>query len=324
MKRYSLVIAFQVGILLIALCALAGPGYAAQAKPDPAAVKAAPIIAKLESAVAAKDKFAAEDVLAELETLIPNDARMAGWRRRAGALRGPKRNLDVDLGGGVKMEFVAIRPGSFTMGSERSAEWKPVHEVTFTKPFYMGKHEVTQEQWEKVMGSNPSNFKGPKNPVEQVNWDDCQSFIAKLKEKVPGRTFRLPTEAEWEYACRAGGTNDFCYGDGDGRLRDYAWFIYNSDSVLHPVGEKKPNAWGLFDMHGNVWEWCQDIYRENYMGAPADGSAWTQAQGSVTNRVLRGGSWYSEPYVLRSANRGRSGAGYGGIVYGLRVVMGFP
>jgi formylglycine-generating enzyme required for sulfatase activity len=307
----------------VAFWALTGAGHA-QTKPAPAALQAAPIIAKLESAVAAKDKFGAEDLLAELETLIPKDARMAGLRRRVGALPGPRRTLDVDLGGGVKMQLVAIRPGSFLMGSERSADWKPVHEVKFAKPFYMGRHEVTQELWEKVMGANPSHFKCATNPVEQVNWDDCQNFLAKLNAKVPGRSFRLPTEAEWEYACRAGSTNDFCYGNGDGLLREYAWYISNSDNMTHPVGGKQPNAWGLFDMHGNVWEWCQDIYRENYIGAPTDGRAWTQAQGSVTNRVLRGGSWYSEPSVLRSANRGRAASGFPGICYGLRVVTGTP
>jgi len=323
MKRHLLVVGVQCGLLSFALWALAGPSQA-QPKPDPAAAKAAPIVAKLEAAIAAKDKFGAEDVLAELEALIPNDARMAGWRQRAGALPGPKRNVEVSLGGGVKMEFVAIRPGSFMMGSERSADWKPVHEVTFAKPFYLGKYEVTQQQWETVMGSNPSNFKCATNPVEQVNWDDCQSFVTKLNEKVPGRAFRLPTEAEWEYACRASSTNDFCYGDGADRLRDYGWYINNSDVMAHPVGGKKPNAWGLFDMHGNLWEWCQDIYRDSYMGAPTDGSAWVQAQGSVTNRVLRGGSWYSEPFVLRSANRGRAAPNFPGICYGLRLVLGKP
>lgn len=321
MKRHPLVVGVQVGVLLIALWELAGLSHA-QPKPDPAALKAAPIIARLESAVAAKDKFVAEDVLAELETLIPSDPRMASLRKRVGALPGPKRNLDVDLGGGVTMQFVAIRPGSFTMGSEKSAEWKPAHEVTISKPFYMGKYEVTQEQWEKVMGGNPSNFKGAKNPVEQVNWDDCQSFIIKLKEKLPARTFRLPTEGEWEYACRAGSTNDYCYGDGTGRLGEYAWYISNADSMSHPVGEKKPNAWGLYDMHGNVWEWCQDVYHPSYEGAPADGSAWTQ--GNQTNRVARGGSWYSDASVLRSANRGRPNADFRGIVYGLRMVVGTP
>ncbi|MCX7824323.1 MAG: formylglycine-generating enzyme family protein [Verrucomicrobiae bacterium] len=324
MKRHLLIVGVPFALVLIAAWELAGlPGHA-QTKPDAAALKAEPIIARLEAAVAAKDKFAAEDILTELEALIPNDARMAGWRQRVGGLPGPKRHLEVDLGGGVTMQFVAIRPGSFMMGSERSADWKPVHEVTFAKPFYMGKYEVTQEQWERIMGSNPSNFKGPKNPVEQVNWDDCQSFISKLKEKLPGRAFRLPTEAEWEYACRAGSTNDFCFGNDVGRLRDYAWYIANSDNTTHPVGEKQPNAWGLYDMHGNVWEWCQDIYRDNYMGAPADGSAWEQAQGSVTNRVLRGGSWYSEPSALRSPNRGRAPPAYPGICYGLRLVLGIP
>jgi len=135
----------------------------------------------------------------------------------ADKLNALEKELVVDLGGNVKMEFVLIRPGTFTMGD---AEYEP-HKVTLTQPFYLGKYEVTQEQWEKVMGSNPSNFKGAKNPVETVSWDDCQSFLAKLKEKAPGHQFALPTEAQWEYACRAGSATDpdnlgeFSWGGGD-------------------------------------------------------------------------------------------------------------
>ena len=149
----------------------------------------------------------------------------------------PQKYLTVDLGGGVTMDFVLIRSGSFTMGSDTAA-----HKVTLTKPYYLGKYEVTQEQWQQVMGSNPSNFKGAKNPVENVSWTDCQNFIAKLQEKVPGQTFRLPTEAEWEYACRAGNTGDYCYGDGEGSLAEYAWYDSNANNTTHPVGGKKPNA----------------------------------------------------------------------------------
>jgi len=321
MRCHLLLVTVQAGLLLLALEELAAPCHA-QAKPASPALKAVPIITRLESAVAAKDKFVAEDMLAELETLMPGDPRMAGLRARVGALPGPKRNLDVNLGAGVTMPFVLVRPGSFMMGSERSIEMRPVHEVTIPKAFYMGKYEVTQEQWETVMGSNPSNFKGAKMPVEQVNWEDCQNFISKLNEKLPGRRFRLPTEAEWEHACRAGSTNDYCFGNGETGLREHAWYIGNADKMPHAVGEKKPNAWGLYDMHGNVWEWCQDAYHPNYMDAPVDGSAWTQ--GGETNRVLRGGSWYSEAYVLRSANRGRPNFGYRGIVYGLRPVLEAP
>ena len=136
--------------------------------------------------------------------------------------------------------------------------------MTITKPFYLGKYEVTQEQWEAVMGSNPSHFKGPKNPVEQVSWDDCQQFLVKLNAKSGGQgsKFVLPTEAQWEYACRAGSTGKFCFGDDEKQLGEYAWYEANSGDKTHPVGEKKPNTFGLHDMHGNVWEWCQDWYGE--------------------------------------------------------------
>ncbi len=152
----------------------------------------------------------------------------------------------------------------------------------------MGKYEVTQEQWEAVMGSNPSRFKANRNPVEQVSWNACQEFVKKLtavsKEKEP---FRLPTEAEWEYACRAGSAGKYCFGDAENLMTDYAWHVGNAANTVHPVGEKKPNAWGLYDMHGNVWEWCQDWY-----GAYADGEQ-TDPAGPAAglHRTLRGGSW---------------------------------
>jgi len=211
------------------------------------------------------------------------------------------KELSVDLGGGVKMEFVLIRPGSFMMGSEKGADdEKPVHNVTITKLFYLGKYEVMQEQWEAVMGANPSSFKGPKNPVENVGWEDCQTFLRKLSERVPGGVFRPPTEAEWEYACRAGTTTEFCYGDDQGGLGEYAWYDGNSEHTTHPVGQKKANAWGLFDMHGNVWEWCSDWFGK-YDGNPA-----TDPTGAASGqyRVGRGGSWLYGPEYCRSANRG--------------------
>ena len=130
----------------------------------------------------------------------------------------------MDLGGGVKLDLVLIPAGSFTMGDDD--RFKPAHKVTITKPFYLGKYEVTQEQWEAVMGSNPSYFKGPKNPVEQVSWDDCQQFLVKLNAKSGGQgsKFVLPTEAQWEYACRAGSTGKFCFGDDEKQLGEYAWY----------------------------------------------------------------------------------------------------
>jgi len=231
----------------------------------------------------------------------------------------PQKKMTIALGSGVKMEFILVPVGSFMMGSDKykDAE-KPVHKVTLTKPFYIGKYEVTQEQWQKVMGDNPSRFKGAKNPVDMVSWDDCQKFVTKLKDRERGQTFRLPTEAEWEYACQAGSTTDYCYGDNADKLGDYAWFKGNSRERTYPVGQKKPNAWGLYDMHSNIAEWCQDVYHGIYEGAPADGSARLDG-GSL--RVLRGGSWYSDATGLRSASRSGNPPGSRPSHCGLRVVV---
>jgi formylglycine-generating enzyme required for sulfatase activity len=213
-----------------------------------------------------------------------------------------RKEMAIDLGGGVKMEFVLIPAGSFMMGSsDIYRDRKPVHKVTIGKAFYLGKYEVTQEQWEKVMGNNPSEFKGTKNPVERVNWNKCQEFVVRLSNTVQGRTFRLPTEAEWEYACRAGSTTDYCFGDDPGKLGGYAWFKDNSGEGPHIAGQKRPNAWGLYDMHGNVNEWCEDFYCHTYEGAPADGSA--RKLGDDSRRVLRGGTWNSVAARLQTTQR---------------------
>jgi formylglycine-generating enzyme required for sulfatase activity len=216
------------------------------------------------------------------------------------------------------IEFVLIPPGSFMMGSTNGEDnEKPVHQVTISQAFYMGKYEVTQGQWQSVMGNNPSLFKdcGGNCPVEQVSWDDAQSFINKLNESNDGFRYRLPTEAEWEYACRAGTTGDYA-----GTLSEMAWYSENSGGKTHAVGGKQPNAWGLADMHGNVWEWCQDGYHETYYAAPTDGSAWLSG-GEQKYRVLRGGSWGFVANGTRSAGRN----GYFSPVYrngniGFRVV----
>jgi len=280
--------------------------------------KAAPVVARLEEEVARRDKFAAEDTLAQLEALVPSDARMPGLRDKVAATPGPKKEITVDLGGGVKMEMVLIRPGSFMMGSEKGApDEKPVHKVRITRPFYMGKYEVTQEQWQAVMGTSPSKFKGAKNPVEQVSWNDCQDFMKKLSEKVGGGAFRLPTEAEWEYASRAGTTTEYSFGDSDSAYGEYAWYSANSGSATHPVGQKKPNAWGLYDVHGNLWEWCSDFYDTGYYAqSPADDPT---GGGSGGARVLRGGSWGDDATFCRAAYRCSFDPSSSYYYYGLRA-----
>jgi formylglycine-generating enzyme required for sulfatase activity len=200
------------------------------------------------------------------------------------------------------IDLVRIPPGTFMMGSTNGeAIEKPVHQVTINYSFYMGKYEVTQAQWQSVMGNNPSQFEdcGGVCPVEQVSWDDAQKFLQRLNGMNDGYTYRLPTEAEWEYACRAGTTGDYA-----GNLSEMAWYSNNSRSETHAVGGKQPNDWGLADMHGNVGEWCQDWYHETYYGAPTDGSSWLSG-GEQKYRVLRGGSWFSAATLLRSAIRYR-------------------
>ncbi|MEI6656399.1 MAG: formylglycine-generating enzyme family protein [Verrucomicrobiota bacterium] len=269
--------------------------------------KVAQAIPRLEKSIATKDAFGAEDALAELEALIPDDVRLTGWSGQVAAVPGTTRI--VDLGGGVTMDLVLISSGTFTMGSDKGGNER-AHQVTLTKPFYLGKTEVTQEQWQQVMGGNPSEFKDAKNPVENVSWDDCQEFVVKLRKKVPGQTFRLPTEAEWEYACRAGTTGDYA-----GNLDDMAWYDDNSGSKTHPVGQKKPNAWGLYDMHGNVWEWCADWYGDDPHGAVTDPTG----PNTGSARVGRGGSWYRDGSGCRSANRRRSTPGIRNRNLGFRV-----
>ena len=197
------------------------------------------------------------------------------------------------------IELVQIPKGSFVMGSTQPGTFeKPAHRVNITS-FYMGKYEVTQAQWQAVMGNNPSRFKGARLPVECVTWDDSQAFIQRLNGLHDGFIYHLPTEAEWEYVVRAGTTSEF-----PGEMNALGWNYSNSGNRTHPVGTREPNAFGLYDLHGNVWEWCQDWYHPTYEGAPADGSAWLTG-GEMKGRVVRGGAFpdFAE-YAGRSAFRG--------------------
>ena len=310
----------------------------------------------------------------------------------AGKAKGSPKQLALDLGGGLKLDLVLIPAGEFLMGSPDSdhdavGDERPRHRVRITRPFYLGKYLVTQEQWQALMGKNPSDIKGPKDPVENVSWEDCQEFCKKLNEKFPrphpgplpegegkpqfprphpsplpegegksqfprphpgplltmlrtvpgegksqpGRPqpslppkseglFRLPSEAQWEYACRAGSNTRYCFGDAESGLGEYAWYVDNSGGKTHPVGTKKPNAWGLYDMHGNVWEWCQDWYDGLYYAkSPTDdpmGPA-KSPLGSVC--VVRGGSWGNLASFCRSAPRDAGGIAYHNAGLGFRV-----
>jgi len=232
---------------------------------------------------------------------------------------------------GVKM--VLIGPGSFMMGSAKGhGNERPAHRVKLTKGFYMGTTEVTQEQWESVMPDNPSRYKGADRPVENVNLEDCVEFCKLLTQKersqgkLPeGAEYRLPTEAEWEYACRAGAKTKYCFGDSETELGEYAWYSENSGRP-HPVGTKKANAWGLFDIHGNVWEWCGDAYGSYSAGEAEDptGGAPSMEWGPGRNRIFRGGSWGSNAGYCRSAVRNFIGPGRPLSGVGFRLVRTLP
>ena len=230
--------------------------------------------------------------------------------------------VEVEIENSIGMKLSVIPPGTFMMGSNdgRNNE-KPAHQVTLTKPFMLGTYEVTQAQYEKVMDINPSKFKGANNPVETVSRNDAVEFCRRLSElraeKAAGRVYRLPTEAEWEFACRAGTTTTYSFGDGSSDLGDYAWYSANSRSTTHPVGGKQPNAWGLYDMHGNVWEWCQGMY-----GAYPSGSV-TDPRGATSGslRVGRGGCWLYTAEFCRSAYRSRDYPSYRSNVNGFRVCL---
>jgi formylglycine-generating enzyme required for sulfatase activity/tRNA A-37 threonylcarbamoyl transferase component Bud32 len=217
------------------------------------------------------------------------------------------------------LEFVLIPPGTFAMGSEKRKTEGPAHLVTIDRSFYMARYQTTQAQWFSVIGTRPSKFKGDDLPVETVSWNDVHQFMEKLNAARDGYEYRLPSEAEWEYACRAGATTDYCFGDDAGELQRYAWYESNSDNRPHPVGEKEPNAWGLYDVHGNVWEWCEDGYWENYGGAPTDGSP-RDVQSDLQERVLRGGGWNARARNCRCAWRRRNAERNRGYHDGFRVM----
>ena len=223
---------------------------------------------------------------------------------------------------GVSFKMIAVEGGMFQMGSpesdaEAGDDEKPQHEVTLSN-YYIGETEVTQELWEAVMGSNPSEFKGPKLPVENVSWDDCQTFIGKLNEKT-GKTFRLPTEAEWEYAARGGKKSKGYTYSGSNAIDDVAWYDGNSGEITHKVSTKQANELGIYDMSGNVYEWCQDWYGKTYY----ENSSTTDPQGptSGASRVLRGGSWYGNAQGCRVANRIIGYPGSRRNFIGLRLVL---
>ncbi len=225
----------------------------------------------------------------------------------------------------IGMEFIHVPAGSFFMGAQEiedgSTKEKPRHQVRLSRPFYLARYEVTQKQWMAVMGDvNPSNFVSPDRPVDEVSWNDVQLFIQKLNLLEKGKLYRLPTEAEWEYAARAGSETTYCYGNDSesAELGFYAWFEHNSNKQTHPVGELSPNNWGFYDMHGNVTEWVEDVFdKKYYLNSPE-----TDPKGPAEGRkrVVRGGSWINQAYSCRSAARGYYSEDYTDSDFGFRVV----
>jgi formylglycine-generating enzyme required for sulfatase activity len=232
-----------------------------------------------------------------------------------------------------RSEFILVTPGgepfpkTFKMGREGSSSEQPAHEVTIREPFSIAKYEVPQNLWEAVMGSNPSRWQGPRNSVEMLSFDEAEDFcrratdaMRRLKLIKPTETIRLPTEAEWEYVARAGTTSVYSFGDDATALGEFGWYTGNAAGNDPPVGAKKPNPGGLYDIHGYLWEWCQDEWHANYQGAPADGSAWSTG-GDTAQRVLRGGSWKDPAELLTSSYRRAAPKVLKDAAVGLRCVL---
>jgi WD40 repeat protein/formylglycine-generating enzyme required for sulfatase activity len=280
--------------------------------------------------------------------IAPFDAKKAKEHQEAWA---KYLGVPVEMTNSIGMRFVLIPPGEFDMGSTepevarlleqaratKQPDWYieclpaelPWHHVRITKPFYLGRCEVAQAEYERVVGGNPSKLKGdPTHPVEAVSWDEASAFCRQLSELPQEQTahagYRLPTEAEWEYACRAGTTTRWYWGDDEGTLKERAWIAANSDGKTHPVGQGSPCAWGLYDMHGNVWEWCQDWFGDGYYATPPVDDPPGPPGGSY--RVYRGGGWGHGALVCRASYRGRDGPGNRGGGRGFRLArtVSFP
>jgi len=256
----------------------------------------------------------------------------SGCRRVEPQAKEPGVSLDTTQGG---VEMVAIPGGWFQMGSDQQGEVDESPHKVYVSPFRIDKYEVTQEEYQRVTGSDPSRWKGAQNPVEQIRWADAVHYCnarSRLEGLQPAYDvttgqcdfaadgYRLPTEAEWEYAARAGTETRHCFGDSPSELELHAWFKGNSTRGPHPVGQKEPNPWGLYDMYGNVWEWCHDFYREDYYGqSPA-----RDPRGPETgkDRVVRGGCWNSRPNMCRSSYRNYEDPGYTDTCFG-KDIHGF-
>ena len=258
-------------------------------------------------------------------TLVSNavassSSNTLGYSSGSSSMASGSNTITIPVKDGISIDMVRVEAGTFTMGAtaEMKIPWddeKPTHRVTLTNDYYIGKYEVTQALWKAVMGNNPSSFKGDNLPVEEVSWDDCQDFISKLN-RITGKTFRLPTEAEWEYAARGGNKSRGYQYSGSSNLSDVAWYKDNSGSKTHAVGTKQPNELGIYDMCGNVWEWCQDWYGKYSSSSQVNPTG--AASGS--SRVNRGGCLINDARDCRSSCRGNNTPGGRGYL-GLRLVL---
>ncbi|MHC5537251.1 formylglycine-generating enzyme family protein [Singulisphaera rosea] len=246
--------------------------------------------------------------------------------------------MEKIIAGSSAIELVFIPPGEFIMGSNNETfSEAPPHRVEIRQGFYLGRYPITQEQWVAVKGGNPSRFaECPDHPVESVSWDDGVKFCDVLTLR-NGYPIRLPSEAEWEYACRAGSSGEFFFRQAgpfndesdisttlQAELRDYAWFDQNSRETTHSVGCKRPNPWGLHDIVGNVWEWCADVWRSDYAGAPDDGSPRMTDGEKQPRRCLRGGAWDMNAFRCRSTYRSFDWKELATDRFGLRIAMDSP
>ena len=257
-------------------------------------------------------------------TLVSNavassSSNTLGYSSGSSSMASGSNTITIPVKDGISIDMVRVEAGTFTMGAtaEMKIPWddeKPTHRVTLTNDYYIGKYEVTQALWKAVMGNNPSSFKGDNLPVEEVSWDDCQDFISKLN-RITGKTFRLPTEAEWEYAARGGNKSRGYQYSGSSNLSDVAWYKDNSGSKTHAVGTKQPNELGIYDMCGNVWEWCQDWYGKYSSSSQVNPTGAT----SGSSRVNRGGCLI-DARDCRSSCRGNNTPGSRGYL-GLRLVL---
>ena len=225
---------------------------------------------------------------------------------------------------GHRIELVKIPAGKFEMGSVNELPFAletPVHEAIISKTFFVSKFLITQEQYEAVTGENPAKFRYEKNlPIENITWFDAKEFCRKLSE-ITGKPLRLPSETEWEYFCRAGSTADYFFGEDGHLLSEYAWFEANSNEKTHPVGLKRPNNWGLFDIVGNVWEWCEDVWKGDYNDFPTDGSANFRNIEKQHRRSCRGGSFAINAFRCRSSYRSFDWNDTANEKLGFRIIM---